>query len=83
MLSTHQPLPTEMCKQAEEMRRVWEAWEREEREQEEVLLRVAEEEEKQEPERKQWEEEEKRWWVEATLEAEREYREQGWRWYGV
>ena len=38
MLSTPQQSPTEMRKQAEEMKRVWEAWEREEHEQEEVLL---------------------------------------------
>ena len=60
------------------MRRVWEAQEREEREKEEALLWAAEEEERQEVERIQQEEEEKRWSAEATLAAEKEYREQGW-----
>ena len=54
------------------------AQEKEEHEQEEVLLRAVEEEERWEVERKQWEEEERKWQVEATLEAERELREQGW-----
>ena len=71
MPSTNQPSPTEMCKQVEEMKRAWEAWEKEEWEREEVLLRAAEE-EKQEMERKRWEEEEKRQWAEAALEVERE-----------
>ena len=38
-----------------------------------------EEEEKQEAERKQWEEEERKQQTEATLGAEWELREQGWR----
>ena len=68
-----------MRKQAEEMRRVWEAREREEQEKEEALLRAAEEEEEWEAERKRQEEEEKQQQVEATWEAEQEYRAQGWR----
>ena len=46
MLSSNQPSPAEMCQQVEEMKRVWEAWEKEEQEKEEVLLQAAEEEEK-------------------------------------
>ena len=46
---------------------------------EEALLRAAEEEEKQEVERKQREEEERKQRAEATLKAEQELREQGWR----
>ena len=42
-----QPSPTEMCKQAEEMRRICEAREREEQEKEEALLWAAEEEEEE------------------------------------
>ena len=61
------------------MKRAWEAREKEEHEREEALLRAVEEEEKQEVERKQWEEEEKKRRAEAALEAEREYRAQGWR----
>ena len=60
------------------MKRAWEAREKEEHKWEEALLRAAEEEEKQEAERKQREEEERKWWVEATLKAEQELREQGW-----
>ena len=67
-----------MRKQAEEMRRVWEAWEREEQEKEEALLWAAEEEERWEVERIQQEEEEKRRQAEAALAVEKEYREQGW-----
>ena len=78
MLSTNQPSPAKMHKQAEEIRWVQEAWEREEQEKEEALLRAAEEEEKWEAERKQWEEEEKWWRAEAALAAEKEYGEQGW-----
>ena len=77
MPSTPQILPAELCQQVEEMKRAWEAQEKEEHKREEVLLRVAEEEEKREAERKQWEEEERKWRVEATLEAEWELREQG------
>ena len=46
MPSAPQLLPAELHQQVEEMKRAWEAREKEEREQEEVLLRVAEEEEK-------------------------------------
>ena len=60
MPSTPQLSPTELRQQVEEMKRAWEAWEKEEHEREEVLLRVAEEEEKREAERKQWEEEERK-----------------------
>ena len=79
MVPSTQPLPAKMRKQAEEMRRICEAREREEWEKEEVLLLAAEEEEEQEAERKHQEEEEKQWRVEAAWEAEREYRAQGWR----
>ena len=58
MLPTNQPSPTELRQQVEEMKRAWEAWEKEECKREEVLLRAAEEEEKQEVERKRQEEEE-------------------------
>ena len=58
MAPSNQPSPAEMRKQVEEMRRVWEAREREEREKEEALLRAAEKEEEWEAERKQQEEEE-------------------------
>ena len=51
MPSTNQPLSAKMCKQAEEMKRVWEAWEREEQEKEEALLQAAEEEERWEVEK--------------------------------
>ena len=78
MVPSTQPSPAKMHKQAEEMRRIHEAREREEREKEEALLWAAEEEEEWEAERKQWEEE-KQWRAEATQEAERELREQGWR----
>ena len=61
------------------MKRAWEAWEKEECEREEALLWAVEEEEKREAERKKQEEEEKQWRAEAALEAEREYRAQGWR----
>ena len=61
------------------MKRAWEAWEKEEHEREEALLWAVEEEEKREAERKRQEEEEKQWRAEAALEAEREYRAQGWR----
>ena len=43
-----------------------------------MILQAVEEEEKREAERKQQEEEERKQQVEATLEAERELREQGW-----
>ena len=79
MPSAPQLSPTELRQQVEEMKRAWEAQEKEEREREEVLLRAVEEEEKQEVERKQQEEEERKWRVEAALEAERELQEQGWR----
>ena len=52
MAPSNQPSPAEMHKQVEEMRRLWEAREREEREKEEALLWAAEEEEEQEAERK-------------------------------
>ena len=78
MPSTPQLSPAELRQQVEEMKRAWEAQEKEECEREEALLRAAEEEEKREAERKQQEEEERKWRVEATLEAERELREQGW-----
>ena len=58
MVPSNQPSPAEMCKQAEEMRRIHEAREREEWEKE-VLLWAAEEEERWEVERKRQEEEEK------------------------
>ena len=57
----------------------WEAREKEERKREEALLRATEEEQKREAERRQQEEEERKRRVEATLEAERELREQRWR----
>ena len=60
MLSTPQLSPTKLCQQVEEMKRAWEAWEKEECEREEALLRAVDEEEKQEAERKQWEEEERK-----------------------
>ena len=47
------------------MKRAWEAQEKEEHEREEALLQAVEEEEKRQ--------------VEAALEAEQEYRAQGWR----
>ena len=72
MAPSTQPSPAEMHKQAEEMRRIREAREREEQEKEEVLLWAAEEEEEQEAERKQRR-------AEAACEAEQELREQGWR----
>ena len=59
MVPSNQPSPTEMCKQAEEMRRIHEAREREEWEKEEALLWAVEEEERQEVEREWQEEEEK------------------------
>ena len=78
MPSTQQLSPSELHQQVEEMKRAWEAREKEERKWEEALLRVAEEEEKREVERKQQEEEERKRWAEAALEAEQELREQGW-----
>ena len=51
MPSTPQPSPAEMHKQVEEMRRLWEACEREEQEQEEALLRAVVEEERHDAER--------------------------------
>ena len=57
MVPSNQPSPAEMHKQAEEMRRIHEAREREEWEKEEALLWAVEEEERQEAERKQQEEE--------------------------
>ena len=78
MPSTQQLSPAKLCQQVEEMKRAWEAREKEEHEQEEALLRAAEEEEKWEVERKQREEEERKQQAEVALEAERELREQGW-----
>ena len=46
MPSTPQLLPAKLHQQVEEMKRAWEAWEKEEHKREEALLRVAEEEEK-------------------------------------
>ena len=46
MPSTPQLLPAELRQQVEEMKRAWEAQEKEEHEREEALLRVVEEEEK-------------------------------------
>ena len=60
MPSTQQLSPAELCQQVEEMKRAWEAQEKEEHEREEALLQAAEEEEKREAERKQWEEEERK-----------------------
>ena len=77
-MPSQQLLPAELHQQVEEMKRAWEAREKEECKQEEALLRAAEEEEKQEVERKQQEEEERKRRAEAALKAERELREQGW-----
>ena len=77
-MPSQQLLPAELHQQVEEIKKAWEAQEKEKREWEEALLQAAEEEEKWEAERKQQEEEERKWWAEATLEAERELREQGW-----
>ena len=79
MPSTPQLSPAKLHQQVEDMKRAWEAQEKEECKREEVLLQAAEEEEKQEAERKQWEEEERKQRAEATLEVERELQEQGWR----
>ena len=57
MVPSNQPSPAKMCKQAEGMRRICEARDREEWEKEEALLQAAEEEERWEVERK-WQEEE-------------------------
>ena len=46
MPSAPQLSPAELCQQVEEMKRAWEAWEKEEHEWEEALLQVVEEEEK-------------------------------------
>ena len=53
-------MPTELHQQVEEMKRTWEAWEKEECKREEALLQAVEEEEKREVERKQREEEERK-----------------------
>ena len=60
MPATPQLSPAKLCQQMEEMKRAWEAWEKEEHKREEVLLREVEEEEKREAERKQQEEEERK-----------------------
>ena len=46
MPSAPQLSPAELCQQVEEMKRAWEAWEKEEHKWEEALLQVVEEEEK-------------------------------------
>ena len=78
MPSTQQLSPAKLHQQVEEMKRAWEAREKDEHEQEEVILQVLEEEEKREAERKQREEEERKQQAEAALKAEQELREQGW-----
>ena len=70
MPSTPQLSPSELHQQVEEMKRAWEAREKEECKREAALLWVAEEEEKQEAERKHKEEEERKQRAEAVLEVE-------------